>query len=232
MVSAGTGTCATICSNFPAVHISVCFCLNGSKLTDTMATTHLHAVQPPVPPPRAPSAVLLLGSGGREHAIAHALAQSPTLRKLFVAPGNAATLKLGSSKLEAQNVILPANADIVQFCKSNAIDLVVVGPEGPLADGIAGKLPRFLLPHLHTSCKIRCSADELADAGIACFGPSKAAAQLETSKAYCKSFFSRHNIPTARWQAFTDFAAAEKYILSSGHRVVVKASGLAAGKGA
>ena len=113
-----------------------------------MATTNPEPAQPPVPPVRAPTAVLLLGSGGREHAIAVSLAKSPSLRKLFVAPGNAATAQLASSKLEAQNVILKSNEDIVSFCSSNAIDLVVVGPEAPLADGIAGASSRFSPPHL------------------------------------------------------------------------------------
>ncbi len=202
------------------------------ELSARMATLNPVPVHPPVVPPRAPSSVLVLGSGGREHAISHALAHSPGLRKLFVSPGNAATAQLASSKLEAQNVILKTNKSIVHFCTSNAIDLVVVGPEAPLADGVAGKFSRFHRPHLHTpDVNFRGSADELAKANIPCFGPTAAAARLETSKAYCKSFFSRHEIPTARWQAFTELSAAEKYIRGCGHRVVVKASGLAAGKG-
>lgn len=119
-----------------------------------MATTNPAVAQPPVPPTLPPAVVLLLGSGGREHAIAVSLAKSPSLRKLFVAPGNAATAQLSSRQLEAKNVILKTNEEIVTFCQANAIELVVVGPEAPLAGGVSGMVQRFLRPHLHTVFQI------------------------------------------------------------------------------
>ena len=121
--------------------------------------------------------VLLIGSGGREHAIAWKLAQSPKLSKLFIAPGNPGTAVLGED--------LPVKADdhpgILRFCKEKKIDLVIIGPEAPLAAGLA---------------------DELSAHGIMVFGPSKAAAQIEASKVFSKNFMQRHGIPTARYQRF------------------------------
>ncbi len=150
--------------------------------------------------------VLLIGSGGREHALAHKLSQSQRLSKLYIAPGNAGTGSAGEN--------VPINADdspgLVTFARAKSIDLVVVGPEAPLAQGLA---------------------DDLRAAGTLVFGPSKNAAQIEASKSFAKSFMERHRIPTARYATFSDFAAAEAYLSRVDHPIVIKASGLAAGKG-
>jgi len=150
--------------------------------------------------------VLLIGSGGREHALAWKLAQSPQLAKLYIAPGNPGTAECG------ENVLLDVNdhARVVRFCREKQINLVVVGPEAPLADGIA---------------------DALVGAGIRCFGPARAAAQIEASKVFAKDFMARHNIPTARYATFSKLADAVQYIETLDTPFVIKASGLAAGKG-
>ena len=150
--------------------------------------------------------VLIVGSGGREHALAWALSASPLLTKLWVAPGNPGTAQL------AENVSLqPLDLQgLTLFARANSIDLVVPGPEGPLVAGIA---------------------DAMAAAGIRCIGPSKAAAQLEGSKAFTKELCDAAGIPTARWESFTDPAAARDFIRRRGAPIVVKADGLAAGKG-
>jgi phosphoribosylamine--glycine ligase len=150
--------------------------------------------------------VLILGGGGREHALAAALAKSPSLSRLFVAPGNP-----GSAAV-AENVALPIDdhAAIVDFCRARQIGLVVVGPEAPLVAGIA---------------------DDLAAAGILCFGPSKAAAQLEGSKGFAKDFCREFAIPTGDYRRFSDAASALAYVRAKGAPIVVKADGLAAGKG-
>lgn len=152
--------------------------------------------------------VLLLGGGGREHALARALIASPQVEQVFVAPGNGGIEGAGLARMPGLD-ILDAPA-VVAAARWVAADLVVVGPEAPLAAGIV---------------------DTLNAAGIAAFGPSQAAARLEASKAFSKAFMQRHGIPTARWQAFTDPAAAKGWIDSVDFPVVVKASGLAAGKG-
>jgi phosphoribosylamine--glycine ligase len=150
--------------------------------------------------------VLLLGSGGREHAIAIALAKSPLLTTLFVAPGNPGMASLG------QAVVLDVadHSAIASFCKVMAIGLVVIGPEAPLVDGIV---------------------DHLTAEGIKAFGPSKAAARLEGSKAFAKDFCRRHAIPTAAYACFTDAASAKAFVREKGAPAVIKADGLAAGKG-
>lgn len=150
--------------------------------------------------------VLIIGSGGREHAMVWKVAQSPRLRKLYIAPGNAGTMSCG------ENVALDVNAhaDVVQFCKEKQIDLVLVGPEIPLANGLT---------------------DWLLAAGIRCFGPSQAAAQVEASKVFAKNFMARYNIPTARYAVFNNFEEAAAYLEKVDYPVVIKASGLAAGKG-
>ena len=150
--------------------------------------------------------VLLLGSGGREHAIAIVLAKSPLLTTLFVAPGNPGMANLG------QAVVLDVadHSAIASFCEVMAIDLVVIGPEAPLVDGIV---------------------DHLTAAGIKAFGPSKAAARLEGSKAFAKDFCRRHAIPTAAYACFTDAASAKAFVREKGAPAVIKADGLAAGKG-
>lgn len=148
--------------------------------------------------------VLIVGSGGREHALAWKIAQSPRLTELFVAPGNAGTVNY--------NVDIAADdtGAIVAFATARKIDLVIVGPEAPLAAGLADALER---------------------AGIKAFGPLRTAAEIESSKAFSKAFMVRHNIPTARFAVFTDFEAARQHLATINYRVVIKASGLAAGKG-
>lgn len=150
--------------------------------------------------------VLIIGSGGREHALAWKVAQSPRLTKLFIAPGNSGTSSCG------ENVLLDVSnhADVVRFCKEMQIDLVIIGPEIPLADGLA---------------------DSLSAQQIRCFGPSQAAAQIEASKVFSKNFMARHHIPTARYATFTQLDKALAYLDIIDYPIVIKASGLAAGKG-
>lgn len=150
--------------------------------------------------------VLLIGSGGREHALAYALAKSPRLKKLYAAPGNP-----GIGTLAALvSVKVTDHAAVIDFCKSNAIDFVVVGPEAPLVAGLV---------------------DDLAAAGIKAFGPDQFAAQLEGSKGFTKDICATYNIPTAAYQRFKAEAPALAYLLGVGAPIVVKADGLAAGKG-
>ncbi|MDE2319990.1 MAG: phosphoribosylamine--glycine ligase [Rhodospirillales bacterium] len=150
--------------------------------------------------------VLIIGSGGREHALAWAIAKSPLLTKLYVAPGNPGTAKI------AENVPLRTVdiQEIVAFSLRSGIDLVVPGPEVPLVAGIT---------------------DALEEVGIACFGPSAAAAQLEGSKVFMKEIADAAGIPTARWQQFSEAEAAHDYVDAVGVPIVIKANGLAAGKG-
>jgi len=150
--------------------------------------------------------VLIIGSGGREHAMAWKVAQSPRLTKLYIATGNAGTADCG------ENVLLDVtrHADVVRFCKEKQIDLVLIGPEIPLADGLA---------------------DSLSAEKIRCFGPSQAAAQIEASKSFAKDFMARHHIPTARYATFDKVTDAIAFLESVDYPVVIKASGLAAGKG-
>lgn len=150
--------------------------------------------------------ILLLGSGGREHALAWKIAASPLLTKLWCAPGNAGIAR------EAECVALDIadHAKVIEFCKNHKVDLVVVGPEAPLAAGIV---------------------DNLAAASIKAFGPSKAASQLESSKGFTKDLCTEASIPTAAYARFRDADAAKAYIRGQGAPIVVKADGLAAGKG-
>ena len=150
--------------------------------------------------------ILLIGSGGREHALAWKLASSPLLTKLWCAPGNAGIAQ------EAECVALDVadHAAVIEFCRTNKVDFVVVGPEAPLAAGIV---------------------DDLAVAGIKAFGPSKAAARLEGSKGFTKDICKANNIPTAAYERFNDADKAKAYIRSQGAPIVIKADGLAAGKG-
>jgi phosphoribosylamine--glycine ligase len=150
--------------------------------------------------------ILLIGSGGREHALAWKIAASPLLTKLWCAPGNAGIAQ------DAECVALDVanHAAVIDFCKANKVDLVVVGPEAPLAAGIV---------------------DDLAAAGIKAFGPSRAASQLESSKGFTKDICKANNIPTAAYERFRDAEAAKAYIRKQGAPIVVKADGLAAGKG-
>lgn len=152
--------------------------------------------------------VLVVGGGGREHALAWKLAQSSQVARVLVAPGNAGTAK----EPKCTNVDVAAediNA-LLALARAQAVDLTVVGPEAPLAAGIV---------------------DQFTHAGLRCFGPTQAAAQLEASKAYAKDFFARHGIPTADYQVFTEIEPALAYIAERGAPIVVKADGLAAGKG-
>lgn len=150
--------------------------------------------------------VLLIGSGGREHALAWAMAQSDECEALYCAPGNAGI----EACAECVNISVDDIPGILKFSKENKIDFVVVGPEGPLVAGLA---------------------DELRAAGIAVFGPSKNAARLEGSKAFMKDLCTKYNIPTAAYGRFTDVEKAIVFIKKSGAPIVVKADGLAAGKG-
>jgi phosphoribosylamine---glycine ligase len=150
--------------------------------------------------------VLLLGSGGREHALAWALCASPLLTRLYCAPGNAGIKAVA----DCVALDLTDHAAVIAFAKKQAIDFVVVGPEGPLVAGII---------------------DDLTAAGIKAFGPSKAAAQLEGSKGFTKDLCREFNIPTAAYGRFKDKAAALAYLKTQALPVVIKADGLAAGKG-
>ena len=152
--------------------------------------------------------ILVIGNGGREHALAWSLAKSPRVSEVFVAPGNAGTAR------EPGITNAPVKTDdidgLLQFAQKNQIELTVVGPETPLVAGVV---------------------DRFSDAGLACFGPRAAAAQLEGSKAFCKDFMVRHGIPTAEYKAFSDLEPALNYVNSCKIPVVIKADGLAAGKG-
>ena len=150
--------------------------------------------------------ILVVGSGGREHALAWKLAQAAGVTKVFVAPGNAGTAR--EPKLE--NLAVTDINALADFAEQNAIHLTVVGPEAPLAAGIV---------------------DVFRARGLKIFGPTKAAAQLESSKDFAKRFMARHKIPTAGFETFTEAAAAHDYVNRQGAPIVIKADGLAAGKG-
>ncbi|AAZ98412.1 phosphoribosylglycinamide synthetase [Thiobacillus denitrificans ATCC 25259] len=150
--------------------------------------------------------ILVIGSGGREHALAWKLAQSPKVSRVFVAPGNGGTAR----EEGVVNVPISATAELLDFASREDIGLTVVGPEAPLAAGVV---------------------DAFRAAGRKIFGPTQAAAQLESSKDFAKQFMARHRIPTAAFATFSDAAAAHVYIDAQGAPIVVKADGLAAGKG-
>ena len=150
--------------------------------------------------------ILILGGGGREHALAWAIKQNPKCDRLIVAPGNAGIAQLA----EVADIDILSGATVVTFCEENAIDFVVIGPEAPLAAGVA---------------------DALEAAGILVFGPSAAAARLEASKAFTKEICDACGAPTAAWARFADPTPAKDYIRRMGAPIVVKADGLAAGKG-
>ena len=150
--------------------------------------------------------ILVIGSGGREHALAWRLAQGAKVQKVYVAPGNAGTaLEDG-----VENVAISAIPDLIEFVKRENIELTVVGPEAPLAAGVV---------------------DDFRKAGLKIFGPTRAAAQLESSKDFAKRFMTRHNIPTAFFETFSDIPAAKAYVEKYDAPIVIKADGLAAGKG-
>ncbi len=150
--------------------------------------------------------ILVIGSGGREHALAWRLKQSPRIQKVYVAPGNGGTAR----EEGLENVAITAIPDLVAYALQESMQLTVVGPEAPLAAGIV---------------------DAFRAAGLKIFGPTQAAAQLESSKDFAKQFMLRHNIPTAAFATFSDAAAAHAYLDEQGAPIVIKADGLAAGKG-
>lgn len=148
--------------------------------------------------------VLIIGAGGREHALAWKIKQSPKVKELYVAPGNAGTSKI------SVNLDLRSSEEIINWLRENSVDLVVVGPDDYLAGGIV---------------------DEVNNLGIKVFGPTKTASQIEWSKVFAKKFMQEENIPTAYYKVFTDAQAAQKYIRNQKLPLVIKASGLALGKG-
>lgn len=150
--------------------------------------------------------VLVIGGGGREHALAWKLAQSPRVQHVYVAPGNGGT----AADARLRNVAITDPAALADFVVAEKVALTVVGPEAPLAAGVV---------------------DVFRARGLRIFGPTRAAAQLESSKAFAKDFMKRHGIPTARYERFTEAAAAHDYVDAQGAPIVVKADGLAAGKG-
>ncbi|MEO0701140.1 MAG: phosphoribosylamine--glycine ligase [Pseudomonadota bacterium] len=150
--------------------------------------------------------ILILGGGGREHALAWAVMQNPKCDKLIVAPGNVGIAQIA----DCAAIDIEDGGTVATFAEENAIDFVIVGPEAPLAAGVA---------------------DRLRDAGLLVFGPSRAAAQLETSKAFTKEICDAAGAPTAAWARFSDAEAAKAYVVAQGAPIVVKADGLAAGKG-
>jgi phosphoribosylamine--glycine ligase len=152
--------------------------------------------------------VLIIGNGGREHALAWKAAQSPKATRVYVAPGNAGTAL--ESNIENVNIAVDDIAGLVKFAKQNKVGLTIVGPEAPLVMGVV---------------------DAFQEAGLRCFGPSKAAAQLEGSKSFAKDFLARHHIPTALYGTFTEITAAIEYLNQQSFPIVIKADGLAAGKG-
>ena len=152
--------------------------------------------------------VLIIGGGGREHALAWKVAQSPEVTRVFVAPGNAGTAR--EPKMKNVSIAAEDIQSLLQFARGNQVDLTIVGPEAPLVLGVA---------------------DAFQTAGLRCFGPTMGAAQLEGSKVFSKNFLARHYIPTAAYRSFTEIAPALEYIRAQGAPIVVKADGLAAGKG-
>ena len=154
--------------------------------------------------------ILLIGSGGREHALAWKLAQSPQVQTVFVAPGNGGTATAKQTTAGIQNLPISDLQDLAEFAKREKIHLTVVGPEAPLASGIV---------------------DVFRANGLRIFGPTQLAAQLESSKDFSKAFMKRHGIPTADYQTFSNALEAHAYIDAKGAPIVIKADGLAAGKG-
>jgi len=152
--------------------------------------------------------ILIIGGGGREHALAWKVAQSKSVEKVFVAPGNAGTAH--ENRVENVAIAVEDVSELIKFAQENAIDLTIVGPEAPLVLGVV---------------------DAFQSANLRCFGPTKVAAQLEGSKAFTKDFLARHHIPTADYGNFTDIDQAIDYIHKVGTPIVIKADGLAAGKG-
>ena len=151
--------------------------------------------------------VVVIGSGGREHTIVWKVRQSPKLNKLYALPGNAGTAGLAEN---VSRISMDDHPTVIRFCREKQIDLVIIGPEAPLVAGLA---------------------DSLSAEGIDCFGPKQAAAEIEASKVFAKDFMARHRIPTAQYTAFHQFNEAIRYVELVKYPIVIKASGLAAGKG-
>ena len=150
--------------------------------------------------------ILVIGSGGREHAIAWKITQNKEISRVYVAPGNAGT----ATNPDMMNVPISSVPDLLAFAQKEQIGLTIVGPEAPLSQGVV---------------------DAFREAGLKIFGPTKAAAQLESSKDFAKAFMLRHHIPTAKYQTFSDAKQAHDYVDAQGAPIVIKADGLAAGKG-
>jgi phosphoribosylamine---glycine ligase len=150
--------------------------------------------------------VLVIGNGGREHALAWKLAQSPRVSRVLVAPGNAGT----ATEEGVENVALTDIQDLIRYAREQSVSVTVVGPEAPLAAGVV---------------------DAFREAGLRIFGPTRSAARLESSKDYAKAFMFRHGIPTAEYRTFSDAAEAHRHVDARGAPIVIKADGLAAGKG-
>ena len=184
----------------------------GGRFDDTSGrgaerAAHLRSQRyPRIPLERLAMNVLLIGSGGREHALAWALRKSPRLTKLYCAPGNGGIAEIA----ECVPLAVADHTAVIRFCADNAIDLVVVGPEAPLVAGLV---------------------DDLTTAGIKCFGPRQAAARLEGSKGFTKDLCREFGIPTAAYGRFDNVGAAKAYLKGQELPIVVKADGLAAGKG-
>lgn len=151
--------------------------------------------------------ILVIGSGGREHTLVWKLSKSPKATKIYALPGNVGMENIAEC---VNSIAITDNAKITEFAQNNNIDLVVVGPEVPLTNGLV---------------------DALNAAGIKAFGPTKSAAEIEGSKSFSKNLMKKYNIPTAKYEVFTDAAAAKEYIKNEGAPIVIKADGLAAGKG-
>jgi phosphoribosylamine--glycine ligase len=152
--------------------------------------------------------ILIIGGGGREHALAWKVAQSNRVQNVYVTPGNAGTAL--EPKVTNLSIAVDDIPELVRFARGHAVELTIVGPEAPLVLGVV---------------------DAFQEAGLRCFGPTRAAAQLEGSKAFAKDFLARHRIPTAEYQTFTELEPALAYLRAKGAPIVVKADGLAAGKG-
>ena len=184
----------------------------GAALT-ALSTLDAKAVEQAVGPTKRKDTVIVVGSGGREHALAVALAKSPLVAEVLCCPGNGGTASEENPKIKNKGAN-QSNETVIALAKEVGAKMVVVGPEAPLVAGLVDEM-----------------AKECPD--VLCFGPSQAAAELEASKAFSKDFLQEYNIPTAKYRTFTDPAEAIKYVesLDDNNRQVVKASGLAAGKG-
>jgi phosphoribosylamine--glycine ligase len=193
----------------------------NSEKQDSLAAASLTAlsgldsasINQVVGPSKRKDVVIVVGAGGREHALAVALAKSPLVSEVLCCPGNGGTAAEGNPKIKNRGAN-QENSTVIELVKEVSARMVVVGPEGPLVAGLVDEL-KAVCPD------------------VLCFGPSKAAAELEASKAFSKDFLQEHNIPTAKYRTFTDPEEAIKYVesLDDNDRQVVKASGLAAGKG-